>query len=374
MKIIAAPDKFKGSLTSLQACNAINAGILQVHKNAAIHLFPMADGGDGFAAVLKHYLHTETIGCKTVDPLQRELDTSYEWDAIHKTAIIELALASGLMLLKGAERNPLKTSTYGTGLLIKAAIENGAAKIILGLGGSATNDAGMGILAALGFRFIDESDETLFPSGENLQRVKNIIPPSVKPSVQFIIACDVQNVLYGEAGAAVVYAPQKGADESAVKLLDEGAANFAGIVQSLTRKDIAGFAGSGAAGGVAAGLSAYFNTEIMSGAAMISTIAGIEKQLVTADLIITGEGKMDGQTNEGKVVDYIASLGSKYNVPVIACCGIADITQREIKRIGLLSVIALADEHTSTETSISNAAELLTNAAARVATGFNAGT
>lgn len=371
---MVVPDKFKGSLTSLQASDAIRNGILQADKNSEVHVYPMADGGDGFAAVLKHYLHTVTVQCNTVDPLMRDIRVAIEWDALHKTAIIELAAASGLMLLKETERNPLKTSTYGTGLMIKAAIEKGASKILLGLGGSATSDAGAGVLAALGFRFTDEAGETLFPTGEQLLRVKNIIPPPQLPCVKFTIACDVTNVLFGETGAAFIYGPQKGADEIAVKLLDDGLRHLAAVIESKTGKDIAGFAGSGAAGGVAAGLSAWFDVEIIPGAAMIADIAGITVPFATADLVLTGEGKIDGQTGKGKVVGYIASLGLQYKVPVIAFCGIADITRQETTAIGLSSVVSIAVEHTSAEASIQHAAELLTNAVKRIVSTCKAGT
>jgi glycerate kinase len=177
MKIIIAPDKFKGSLTSFEVCHAIAEGIRQADETAAFFLFPMADGGDGFAEVMKHYLQTSTIDCTTVDPLGRNIQASYQWSSKSKTAIIEMAVASGLVLLKQEERDPLKTSAYGTGLLIKDSIDKGAEKIILGLGGSATNDAGTGILSALGFQFEDAGGELVKVCGENLLQIEKIIPP-----------------------------------------------------------------------------------------------------------------------------------------------------------------------------------------------------
>src|SRR5450432_2223138 len=197
MKIIIAPDKFKGSLTSAEVCSCILLGIQLADKNIDVLSFPMADGGDGFAAVMQHYTQTETVQCATVDPLGRSVTASYQWNDQNNTAIIELAAASGLVLLQTPERNPMKTSSYGTGLLIKDAIAKGAEKIILGIGGSATNDAGTGILSALGFKFTDINDKVIPASGENLISVQKIIPPAVLPSVHFEIACDVDNVLYG---------------------------------------------------------------------------------------------------------------------------------------------------------------------------------
>ncbi len=364
MKIIVAPDKFKGSLTSLQACENIKAGILQSNNNAEVTIFPMADGGDGFAAVLKYYLQTQTVQCKTVDPLMKEITATYEWDAANKAAIIELASASGLMLLKEKERNPLKTSTYGTGLLIQHAIDNGAQKIILGLGGSATNDAGIGILSALGFVFANKAEDIVNPTGENLQHIEKIISPSFIPAVEFIIAADVNNVLFGKQGAAFVYATQKGAVDNAVKILDDGLRHFASIIKTQTKKDKASFPGAGAAGGVAFGLSAFFKTEIISGAKYITLVSNIEAYLTGAGMIITGEGKLDNQSSKGKVVHQVAFLAKKNKVPVIALCGEVCIAEKEIKNMGLHSAVSLTKEGVSKTEAIKKAAALLQLAAA----------
>src|SRR5882757_2469234 len=216
MKVIIAPDKFKGSLTSFEACTAIATGLHAADKNIETFQFPMADGGDGFAAVMKHYLGTATIECDTEDPLGRPIHASYELDGRNSSAIIELASASGLVLLKEEERSALRTSTFGTGRMIKHAVEKGVKTIILGLGGSATNDAGTGILSALGFLFTDKDGALIKTCGENLACIETIIPPPELPDVSFEIACDVQNVLYGSRGAAYVYAPQKGASPEEV--------------------------------------------------------------------------------------------------------------------------------------------------------------
>lgn len=364
MKIIVAPDKFKGSLTSMEACACIRDGILHADKHAAVHLFPMADGGDGFAAVIKHYWQTETIQCKTVDPLNRKITASYEWDEANKTAMIELAAASGLVLLSEEERDPLQTSTYGTGLLIQHAIDNKATKIIVGIGGSATNDAGMGILATLGFIFRDENNAPVIPVGKNLSRVRSVRPPSSLPAVEFIIACDVTNVLFGKEGAAFVYAPQKGADATAVKILDNGLQHFAAVIQSQTGKDISGFAGAGAAGGVAAGLSAYFPVQITSGAKLVTEISGMEKCLKDTDVIITGEGNLDEQTGKGKVIHQIISVAKQQGIPVIALCGEVSITGKAAKEMGLHAAVSLTNNNISKQAAIEKAAVLLQSAAA----------
>ncbi len=360
MKIIVAPDKFKGSLTSMQACKAIQAGIHQCISHAEVLLFPMADGGDGFDEVLQHYLQTETVHCNTVDTLMRPIAATYQLNTFSKTAIIALAAATGLVLLKDEERNPLLTTTYGSGLMIKHAIENGAEKIILGLGGSATNDAGMGILAALGFQLLDSDGNSLPPVGGNLEWVNQIIAPAVIPAISFQIACDVENVLHGKHGAAFVYAEQKGASAADIILLDNGLAHIAKIIQSQTGRDVANIPGAGAAGGVAAGLMAYFNCKMIQGALLVMEASSILKQIPGATLIITGEGKLDAQSINGKVIQHIAKLGKQNNVPVIALCGIADVSQEQIIESGLSAAYQIINDNISQQYAIDNAGELLT--------------
>lgn len=360
MKIIVAPDKFKGSLTSMQACKAIEQGIKKVIPDARVLLFPMADGGDGFDEVLQHYLQTETVSCNTVDPLMRSVSATYQLNNFSKTAIIALSAASGLVLLKEEERNPLHTTTFGTGLLIKHAIEHGAEKIILGLGGSATNDAGMGILAALGFQLFDMDGNSLTPVGENLKYINRIKQPAVIPSISFQIACDVENVLFGKDGAAFVYAAQKGASAADINFLDKGLENIAAIIQIQTGRGLAGIPGAGAAGGVAAGLMAYFDCKIIPGAKLVMEASNILEQLPGAALFITGEGKLDSQSINGKVIQHIAQLGNQHQVPVIALCGIADVSKSQIAESGLSAVHQIMDNSMSQQNAIDNAAALLT--------------
>jgi glycerate 2-kinase len=359
MKIIVAPDKFKGSLTSFEACKAISDGIKTANKKAEVIELPMADGGDGFASVLEYYLKTETVYCETVDPLGLPVRAGYQWDAKTKTAIIEMAVASGLVLLKEEERNPLLTSTFGTGLLIKHAVEKGAKKIILGLGGSATNDGGTGVLSALGFQLIDGSGTYINASGENLLAIRKINRPSSFPPIEFEIACDVQNVLYGRQGAAYIYAPQKGANIRQVELLDKGLKNLADIIKEQTGRDISAIPGTGAAGGIAAGLLAFFDVGMKKGTEMIIEAGQIEKRIPGADLVITGEGKIDDQSGEGKVVGRIAALAKKYGVPCIGFCGITDLDEQAIGKLGLKKIIALQDGTVSNKEAMNNAGGLL---------------
>jgi glycerate kinase len=361
MNIIIAPDKFKGSLTSFEVCNVIATGIKQADENAEIFLFPMADGGDGFAEVMKYYLQTDTISCTTIDPLGRSIPASYQWNSKTKTAIIEMAVASGLVLLKQEERNPLKTSTSGTGLLVKHAIDKGAEKIILGLGGSATNDAGIGILSALGFQFVDANGKLLEASGQSLLVIEEIISPQATLNIKFEIACDVQNVLYGPQGAAYVYAPQKGANEGVVKLLDEGLKHFSDILKQETGKDISAIPGTGAAGGIPAGLMSFFDVDLKKGIDLIIEASGIKKKIPGANLLITGEGKIDKQTLEGKVVSELSLLASEYKIPVAAFCGVLDADHSVISQLHLQFVESLNSPSISKEEAIRNAKELLTS-------------
>jgi len=365
MKIVVAPDKFKGSLTSFEVCDAISTGIRQAMHRAKTFLFPMADGGDGFARVMKHYQKTQTVYCTATDPVGRDIEVAYEWNAQTRTAIVEMAAASGLELLSQAERNPLKTSTYGTGLLIRDAIYRGAEEIILGLGGSATNDAGMGVLKALGFQFLNEGDNPLYGCGGNLQAIRKVIPPLPPVNVKFTIACDVQNVLYGPQGAAYIYAPQKGADSSMVKFLDEGLKHFAFVLEDYTGKKISDIAGTGAAGGIAAGLMSFFNVEMKKGVDLIVNASGIKSKIDGADLLITGEGKIDYQTLEGKVVNELSSLGYRHKVPVGAFCGALEADESLVRELHLDFVCSLTRASVPKEETMANARIILINEARR---------
>jgi glycerate 2-kinase len=362
VKIIIAPDKFKGSLTSFEVCNAIATGIKAVDNTMEVQQFPMADGGDGFSSVLQYYLHTQTITCSSVDPLGRNINASYQWDDTNKMAIIEMAAASGLVLLKKEERNPLHTSTFGTGLLIVDAINKGAQKILLGLGGSATTDAGTGILAALGFCFKDEAGNTLQANGTNLLLIKKIIPPVTidLQQVVFEIACDVQNVLYGMQGASYIYARQKGADDKAIKLLDDGLKNISEVLRKTTGKDIARIPGTGAAGGIAASLLCWFNVILSKGIDIVIAASDIKSKIAGADLIITGEGKIDAQSLEGKVVSELARLAHEQKIPVMAFCGLLEASLPEIKKLQLTAAVPIVSKSISIEEAMLHAAIHLT--------------
>ncbi len=357
MNVVVAVDKFKGSLTSFEANSVIQSAIKKVNPTFQVTSFPMADGGDGFSKVLKFYLNTQTVKVNTIDPLHRKILGYYEWDKEHKTAIIEMAVASGLVLLKKKEQNPLKTSSYGTGLLIKHAINKGAKKIILGLGGTATNDGGMGIACALGYQFKDKSGNLLSPSGASLLQIHTIEKPTKRLPISIMIACDVNNPLFGKQGAAYIYAPQKGASLEQVLLLDKGLRNLSKVIEKSTHQKVAKIPGAGAAGGVPALLNAYFKTTMVNGIDLIMKYSGIVKQLKQVDLLITGEGKIDHQSMSGKVVGSLASLAAEKKVPILLVAGMSEIGPKS--PFSKLEMITLLDSTKSLKYSILHAQSIL---------------
>ena len=323
MKIVIATDKFKGSATSAQVAQAMSNAVMSVCPQAQVVSVPVADGGEGtieaFAAALPH---CHTVQCEAAAPLPQldPVTATYLLDEEHQTAIIELAAASGLTLVPQHMRNPLKTSTLGTGVMILDAIGHGARHIVLGIGGSATNDCATGILAALGFEFLDNDQCHVFPCGENLGRIATVDASGVSQAVkdcQFTIICDVDNPLYGENGAAHIYGPQKGASPSQVEQLDQGVKHFA----TLMPDGVANTPGAGAAGGVGGGLMAFLNATLTPGIDAVLNCLNFDETIHDADLIITGEGRIDGQTAMGKTAGGVLRAGKRNGIPVVAICG-----------------------------------------------------
>ena len=309
MKIVLAPDKFKGSLTGIEFCDAVAEGIKRINPNIEVIKIPLADGGDGTFEILNFHLQSKAIITKVKDPLFREIDSTYLFAKDSKTAYIEMAKASGLNLLAKEEQNCFLTSTLGTGELIRHAMEKGATTIILGIGGSATNDCGIGMASALGFRFLDEFDKEVTPIGKNLIKIKRIDTSKVLKEldkVSFKIACDVSNPLYGENGAAYVYAPQKGANPEEISILDQGLQNIAKLFLEQFKIDVQKIKGAGAAGGMGAAGLAFLNAELVSGIELVKELVHFETQIQNADWIITGEGKLDRQTLSGKAITELS--------------------------------------------------------------------
>ena len=349
MNILIAADSFKDALDAPGVCHALERGILAVIPDASVRCFPLADGGEGTAQILTFHSGGQQIQCLVKDPLFRPVLASYGLSGDGKTAFIEMAQASGLQRLAPEERNPLYTTTFGTGELIADALQRRVSKIVLGIGGSATNDGGMGMAVALGLQFLDTDGVPLSPVGQNLGKVHRI-SGKLKMNARFEVICDVDNPLYGPTGAAQVYAPQKGADEAAVAELDAGLAHFAELLHQYSGKTIAQLPGAGAAGGLGAGAMAFLNAQMRRGIEAVMEYADFEAALAGIDLVVTGEGKIDRQTLHGKLISGVCSRAAAQGVPVIAFCGALEATAADIRELGLLAAFSISNKpHTLAE-------------------------
>ncbi len=367
MRILIAPDKFKGSLSALEVAQAIAKGIQQRDASIRCVLHPLADGGDGSLEVLQSYLDLDSIALQVQNPLGQKIEANYFCSK--DAAFIELASAAGLVLLEKSERNPLKTSTYGSGEMIADALKRGIRDIYLFLGGSATNDGGMGIAQALGFQFLGKDNIPLSPIGENLVHVQNIVPPKnydLLQNTRFYCLCDVKNPLLGMNGASHVYAAQKGANADAIEQLERGMQQFADIVEQQFGKDIRTLAGGGAAGGIAAGLFGLLGAEIKSGIATILELSQFESQIQQADLVISGEGKLDSQTLEGKVVSGVADLAKQYQKPLALFVGQHELSEQAQADLGITNIYAVLEQAKNLEDAMVNAPRVLVHLAAKL--------
>lgn len=370
MTILIAPDKFKGSLSAKEVCEAVYDGLIKLDPSLSIISVPLADGGEGTCELLTTNSKGSVINCSVSDPLFRKVIAAYGISGDGTTAFIEMASASGLHLLTKEERNPLNTATYGTGELIADAIHHGVKKIILAIGGSATNDAGIGMAAALGMKFMDKNGKELHPIGSNLVHIHSMVDETKlfkQNKIEVIVLCDVDNELYGTHGAAFVYGPQKGADDQAIQLLDQGLKHFASVVEKKLNLAVH-FPGAGAAGGLGAGAKVFLNATFSRGIDFILKTLKVEDQIKLSDLVITGEGKMDDQTLSGKVVMGVAELARKYHKPVLAIVGKNELSEKQITSIGLQKIIPLVDEKTIQSEAMKNASKIITE---RVVTSIN---
>lgn len=321
-------------MSALEVCSVIKDAFRQHNKDAQIIVSPMADGGEGTVDTLVESLDGKYVKADVTGPSGRIVPAVFGIIENGRTAVIEMSSASGLWLLNTEEKNPLNTTTYGTGQLIKKAIEMGTEKIILGIGGSATNDAGMGAAHALGVKFYDKDKQILQGFGKDLSRVSFIDTSSViekAKKVKIYVACDVDNTLYGKNGAAYVYGPQKGADPQTVEALDNGLKNFSKIVEQYLSKDISNIKSGGAAGGLGAGLYAFFDARLEPGTKIIIKATKLEEKITDADLVITGEGSMDNQTFYGKSAYGVAMLAKKYGIAVITINGSVNIDYSSVE-------------------------------------------
>ncbi len=342
MKILVAMDSFKGSLSAVEACEAVEKGIKAVDENIEVIKKPIADGGEGTVEILINALDGQKIFLKVNDPLMRKIETYYGI-ANNQTAVIEMALASGLTLLKADERNPLFTTTYGVGEIIKNALDRGIRDFIITIGGSATNDAGMGMLSALGVNFFDNKGKKLEPIGENLININTIDLNGFDKRLteaNFMVACDVNNPLYGKNGAAYIYGPQKGATKGIVEHLDEGLKNFSLVTANLLSYDNSQMPGTGAAGGLGFALLSYLSATLKPGIEIVLDYLKIDELINNVDLIITGEGKIDSQSKMGKVLSGIGIYSLKYNKKAIAFGGIVE-NKLSLKEYGISTIIQI---------------------------------
>lgn len=365
MNILVAPDKFRGSLEAVEVCNAIETGILFAYPDANVTTIPLADGGEGTARILTRQAGGSEVFVTVNDPLGRPVDASYGLSADNQVAFIEMAAASGLGLLTNDERNPLLTSTYGTGELIKDAIGRGVRKIILGIGGSATTDGGIGMAAALGYSFLDQNGVELTPNGVSLTHIYSIVKPQNDPGLSdiiIIVACDVTNPLYGPDGAAHVYGPQKGADPEMVALLDDGLKNLSQVAGETFGRDVSKVPGAGAAGGLGAGCMWFLNATLKDGISIVMEQCNIAALVENADLVITGEGKVDEQTLSGKVVKGLAELCKGYDVPLAVVCGTLQITTEQASDAGMTFAVSVLNRPMDLHTAQQEAFDLIKDA------------
>jgi glycerate 2-kinase len=360
VRVLVAPDKFKGSLTAAEVCAAANE-FLSVEKQYAVSMLPLADGGEGTFEILHNYFQGTMHEVIVHDPLMRKIKALYGISGDGKTAFIEMAKASGLQLLKPEERNPLKTTTFGTGELIAFALEKKVNTILLGLGGSATNDAGLGMAEALGYRFYELSGTQLHNlNGQSLDKVLKMDRSYVNPllnKVKVIALCDVKNPLSGESGATRIFAPQKGATASALKILEGGMVNFENLLKSQFGFSST-FEGAGAAGGMGTGACFFLNAKLARGMDFVSDVTRLEDKISKTDIVITGEGKLDSQSLSGKVVQCVTELAKKHQKKVVALCGVLDLSEPQLRDIGIDECLVLSGDE-DLPNSIKNAFALI---------------
>lgn len=339
LNVIIAMDSFKGSLSSIEAGEAVKAGINDLVNTAEVYY--VADGGEGSVEAVKWAAKLKSFGdefnevsINTLDALKRPIKASYL--LLNNLCVLEMASSCGLAQLKEDERNPLKTSTYGVGLMIKDALNRGARKFIIGIGGSATNDAGVGMLEALGFCFLNKEGEEFSPLGGDLADITKIKGSSLEElrHATFDIACDVNNELYGENGAAYVYARQKGANDAGIKHLDDGLRSFARVVTEFNLSDYSKYAGAGASGGLGYAFKSFFNATLKPGFEIISELSNLEERMESADIMITGEGRFDYQSAMGKLPSAIGRMAKKHGLIVIVLAGsIGDENDKQVSKM-----------------------------------------
>jgi len=368
MKIVVAMDSFKGSLSAVQACDIVAAALRAVRPAAEAVIRPMADGGEGTGAALMAAANGEWIAHTVTGPLaEMRVEAGFVWLPKTHAAVVEMATASGLQLLKRRQQNPLLTTTYGTGELIAAAIDFGAERVLLAVGGSATVDGGAGAAMALGWRFLTKEGQDIALGGGPLAEIHTIIPPESAMRADVQVLCDVDNPLCGPHGAARVYGPQKGAAPEMVETLEAGLSHVAELVKRQLGRDVKDLPGAGAAGGLAAGAVAFMNAHLVSGIDTVMSHSGLREVLARADWVITGEGCFDEQSLRGKVVSGVTRIARKTDTKVAVLAGRVLLSPEQYRAAGIEAAVPCMDGKMELEHAIVDAAVLLDRAARRFA-------
>ncbi|MCC6414004.1 MAG: glycerate kinase [Saprospiraceae bacterium] len=341
MHILIASDSFKDALPAREVCLALERGIRAALPEAQTTVCPLADGGEGTMRILADTLGLEAVEMKAADPLMRPRKSTYYLSADGQTAFVEMAETAGLQLLTPGERNPMETTTYGVGQQFVDAMKRGVSKFILAIGGSATNDAGMGLATALGYDFLDADNQPLDPIGASLDRVYTILMPSKMPKLDVRVMCDVTNPLFGPSGAAHVYARQKGATDEEVTILDNGLQSFAKNARLCGHLEDPNQPGAGAAGGMGYGCMAFLDARLESGIDLVLDLLGFDALLDKTDLLVTGEGKIDDQTQHGKLIRGLCQRAAERNIPVVAFCGVLEADVEVLKKIRLAAATSI---------------------------------
>ena len=370
MKIVVAPDSFKGSVSALEAACAIEAGLRRVFPDAVIEKIPMADGGEGTVQSLVDATGGNLQTHRVLSPLENEVDAQFGILSDGETAVIEMASASGLTLVEPHERNPLRTTTYGTGQLIHAALETGCRRLIIGIGGSATNDGGAGMAEALGVRLLDTNGKQIQRGGGSLGQLTSIDVTGLHPAIaetETVVACDVNNPLTGPNGASHVYGPQKGATPEMIEMLDGHLAHFDKILSHTLGKSFNDIPGAGAAGGLGAGLMAFLNAELRLGVDIMIDAVNLKERVKGAAVVFTGEGQLDFQTVFGKTPVGVAKVAKAHGIPVIAIAGGIAEGAEAVYDAGIDAMLGIVQEPMSLENAVTDASRLIADAAEQAA-------
>ncbi len=362
IKFVLAPDSFKESMTSKEACDAMERGIKKIIPDAECIKMPMADGGEGTLEALVECTKGKIYDVEVMSPLMEKITAHFGMLGNSNTAVIEMSSASGIMLVPKEKRNPLVTTTYGTGQLIKAALDMGADHLIIGIGGSATNDGGAGMITALGAKLLDKDGKELKLGGGELNKLHNIDISYMDPRIKNVtveVACDVENPLVGENGASYVFGPQKGATNEMVKILDDSLKHYADKIKEQFNIDISNVPGAGAAGGLGGGLLAFLNGKLRSGIELVIHHTALEEKIRNSDYVITGEGSIDNQTIFGKTPIGVSRIAKKHGVPVIAVAGRIGDDIATIYDEGIVSVFSILQKVTYLEEALEDGKENL---------------